>query len=615
MSSPRKKKMKLVNSADTNGHLKRVSESAEEAPKRQRTDKVPMEDLQAKKRRNFITACELVSYKAYFDHNLRFQLIHLPPCAEHITCKHYEHRNSMSSSKVMPSYTEESFKIEMKANMWREALEVCRLCVTSDQYLSANVLKDIVEIMLNAHADDHADYTVDYLLDKCQQVFELNFSHHPPCLVKSLRKCYNDFLTSPMDLKDKTFTNRSEFGCDKGIFKYCLNRLEHEISLDSKDEPLVDKYENIPEDMKQSVKGLHWQKEKFEIYELLERTDRIKRLIAVLDSIIELLQCDLAIWHTRYTNNLGSHIMRSHKPLMAYLLWSNNVLFTGAVNNNCRQILRLFVYMIHLQYPEDHIKTMTAWLNTMIQTFYICENNSHSDYPNTGKYCAAFANEFYKILQDMPYESVIKILERIKPDYMQCLIGTLHIKKLLTTQEDDPIKIFTEFVRNSQWKKFPESSSEILVFKKTTFSVKNLIKHLKKRCNYLNTKIPQIEMENDTFYRFDPLSMPKEPKISLNHVIHSLYITLEAYLDAYSVQNIQETLDDLNEKLLNGEPSNDQKLLPDFCSYGVTENFIKKYRSIYQSLKELILILQAMKNNGDLPNMFKIFEKIGLLGM
>lgn len=215
----------------------------------------------------------------------------------------------------------------------------------------------------------------------------------------------------------------------------------------------------------------------------------------------------------------------------------------------------------------------------------------------------------------MPYESVIKILERIKPDYMQCLIGTLHIKKLLTTQEDDPIKIFTEFVRNSQWKKFPESTSEILVFKKTTFSVKNLIKHLKKRCNYLNTKILDVEMENDTFYRFDPLSMPKEPKISLNHVIHSLYITLEAYLDAYSVQNIQETLDDLNEKLLNGEPSNDQKLLPDFCSYGVTENFIKKYRSIYQSLKELILILQAMKNNGDLPNMFKIFEKIGLLGM
>jgi hypothetical protein len=55
--------------------------------------------------------------------------------------------------------------------------------------------------------------------------------------------------------------------------------------------------------------------------------------------------------------------MRSHKPLMAYLLWSNNVLYTGAVNNNCRQIMRLFVYLVHLQYPEEHLKTITVSCN------------------------------------------------------------------------------------------------------------------------------------------------------------------------------------------------------------------------------------------------------------
>lgn len=154
-------------------------------------------------------------------------------------------------------------------------------------------------IFQNAHDDEYSDYTIDYLIDKCQQIFELNFSFHPPCLIKSLRKCYNDFLTTPMELKENTFTNRSQFGCDKGVVKYCLNRLEFEISIESKDEPLVDKYENIPEDMRQSVKGLHWQKEKFQIYELLERTERIDRLITVLDCIVELLQCDLAIWHAR----------------------------------------------------------------------------------------------------------------------------------------------------------------------------------------------------------------------------------------------------------------------------------------------------------------------------
>lgn len=48
----------------------------------------------------------------------------------------------------MPSYAEESFKIEIKNNMWYEALEVCHMCITPVQYLSADVLKEVVEIML-----------------------------------------------------------------------------------------------------------------------------------------------------------------------------------------------------------------------------------------------------------------------------------------------------------------------------------------------------------------------------------------------------------------------------------------------------------------------------------
>lgn len=48
----------------------------------------------------------------------------------------------------MPGYTEELFKIELSTNMWPEALQVCNMCITPMQYLSANVLKNIVEIML-----------------------------------------------------------------------------------------------------------------------------------------------------------------------------------------------------------------------------------------------------------------------------------------------------------------------------------------------------------------------------------------------------------------------------------------------------------------------------------
>lgn len=127
-----------------------------------------------------------------------------------------------------------------------------------------------------------------------------NFSTHPPCFMKSLRNCYKDFLISPMPLKENTFTNRTEFECSKGIVKYCMCRLEHELSFDSTDGPLVNKEAHIPQDMKHSLKGIYWQKENFEIFELLNREERIERLFIVLDTIVELLQFDLAVWHSRY---------------------------------------------------------------------------------------------------------------------------------------------------------------------------------------------------------------------------------------------------------------------------------------------------------------------------
>ncbi|CAG9784920.1 unnamed protein product [Diatraea saccharalis] len=618
MSSPNKKKARLISSNDESelcNHLKRKNQNEDlDLSKRHKADKILEDDLHAKKRQNFITACEIVSYKAYFNQSSRFQLVYLPTCAKNIACKHVDKKDI--TLKQTSSYVEESFNIEIKTNMWREALEVCRLCTTSEQYLSTNILKEVVEIMLNAHSDDYKDYTIDYLINKCQQIFEHNFNYHPPCLIKTLRKCYTDFLTSPMDLKENTFTNRSEFECNKGIVKYCLNRLEYEISVDSKDGPLLDKYEHIPEEMKQSVKGLHWQKEKFEIFELLDRTERINRLFAVLDSIVELLQLDLAIWNTRYTNNLGSHIMRSHKPLMAHLLWSNNVLYTGTVNNNCRQILRLFIYLIQLEYPEEHIKVITAWLNIIIQTFYICENNSNSDYPNTGKYCTVFAKEFYKLISGMSQKLKIKILERIKPDYMQYLIGVLHLKTLLATQAEDPISILIDFIKTTQWKKFPESKTEIMPYKTTEHSLKNV----KNLFNFLNKKYANVNTsasnnstsEKNVYKKLEDNLNHKEVEVTLNDAVHILYITVGAYLDAYSVQNMQEALDSLNEQLLNGDSSNNDYSLPIFCSYSVSEQFVKRYRSIYQTLRELMILLQEKRDSGELPETFKIFTKIGL---
>ncbi|XP_049866371.1 uncharacterized protein LOC126367035 [Pectinophora gossypiella] len=608
--SPRKKKIKLEEKTDgkeSEMSLKREAEarSPTKRVKVETPDSNANVDIQALKRKNFVTACEQVSYKAYFDFDTRFQMLDSPSCMTAETCNHLD-SNKIGNIRQIPDYIEQCIKTELKSYTWYEALELCQLSITPEKYLPADILKEVVEIILNAQENSYADYTLDELIDISQQVLSLSYNMHPPCVMKSLRNLYKDFLTSPLDKKEKTYSNRTQFGYDKGIVKYCMDRLEFELSLESTDEPIVDKDQEMPEELTQSVKGLYWKKEKFEIFEVLERPDRIQRLMAVLESLIELLQYDLGIWHSRYKSNLSSHVMRSHRPLMATVLWSNNVLYTGVVNNICRQIFRLFAHLIHLQYPQEHISIMSTWLTVIIQTFYICENNSNSDYPNVGKYCAAFAKEFYKVIAEMPGETVIRIMEKIYPTFMQHLIGVCHLQSILSTNESNIIKIFIKFLKEKQWKLFPDSQSEIQISKSTIIrpkKVKNFMKYLEK----ISTLPEDFDEYCEVVYpKLDPETLVSD-NVDRNHIVHMLYITIDAYLDAYSIQSVQDTLDDLNDQVQRGIKTTSQ--FPENTSYSVTEYFIKQYRSIYQNLTELIDVLNTV-NRKQIPQI-EIFENIG----
>lgn len=199
--SPRKKKPKLSPSTTLN---KRTSETPDSPRKRLKGTLSKEEEIKARRKKNFITACEQVSCRDYFDQRARLLLVYLPSCVKTI-CIHHD-KNGVSilqkinssiyyyktykitinehyritddilmprgkyferfviyqlelfilipiyyfkrNIKQMPSYADESFKTEMKNNMWYEALEVCHMSITPTQYLSSDVLKDVVEIIL-----------------------------------------------------------------------------------------------------------------------------------------------------------------------------------------------------------------------------------------------------------------------------------------------------------------------------------------------------------------------------------------------------------------------------------------------------------------------------------
>ncbi|CAB3243150.1 unnamed protein product [Arctia plantaginis] len=547
------------------------------------------------KDKNWTLACVEVSGNEYFDYRARFQLVYLPSCIP--ICNHGKYNGSI---KQMPTYAEESFYTEIRNHMWYDALEVCHMSITPTQYLSCDVLQEIVEIILNVHEDRCSDYTAKYIIDNCQQTLFQNFSTHPPCQDNNLRNCYVKFLTSSMPDKKNTYTNRINYEYNLGIVKYCLNRLESELSTDSKDGPIVDK--NIPENLKGTVQGFHWIKQNYEIFESLNREERIKRLFAVLETIIEVLQFDLAIQQSRYLDDQSCQI-RCNK-LMEHVLGPQNK--NGHLSGTCRQIIRIFANVVHLQYPDAMVKTITMWLNSMIQTIYCRETHSNTDYPNISKNCIEFAQEFYKIIAELPHDSFTRILERIEPSYIRHIVGLFYLNKILSVNEGCIIKILKDFLCQSQWKLYSTKNVEIKLSKELF----NPPKRVYDKMSYLLSKctVPISENNNNSMvFPKKDIKLMVKTEADLHHIVHTLYITLDASLDANKLQSVQDTWNALNKQILNGD------LLCTYNCYSVSDALECRYKYNLKAIKELASLFNDLINQGQLPLMFNIFGNIRLL--
>ncbi|KAG6461557.1 hypothetical protein O3G_MSEX012704 [Manduca sexta] len=197
---------------------------------------------------------------------------------------------------------------------------------------------------------------------------------------------------------------------------------------------------------------------------------------------------------------------------------------------------------------------------------------------------------------------------------MQYLIGLLHIQNLLSTNEDCIIKILTHFLNEALWKNYEESDNEIQFSKKLFIKPKEI----ENKLAYLSNKWDRLLKENYcvelSYPKLSPhLEEDSEPDI--NSIVHAMYITLEAYLDAYSVQDVQEIWESLNEQSTNDDDTNRTLHNIEANEYSVTEDFIKKYRGIYQKNEELKLTFQDLKNRSELPSVMTVFERISLLGL
>lgn len=203
---------------------------------------------------------------------------------------------------------------------------------------------------------------------------------------------------------------------------------------------------------------------------------------------------------------------------------------------------------------------------------------------------------------------------------MQYIVGNLHVQSIMSTKEHDIIKVINNFVKKTQWEKYQANSNNILVINAHPFLKAKKIRNVS---NYLSKIVYKAQKRNffqnsieDHYPKYDSSVIKYSSIIDQSHIVSTLYMTLTAYLDAFNVEHVQETLDTLNEQLLTDEQTTGiENCISEHCSYTITENFIKKYRSIYQMLKELMVTLHELKSNEQLPEILKIFENIRLLGL
>ncbi|CAH0728893.1 unnamed protein product, partial [Brenthis ino] len=537
----------------------------------------------------FVKACKQVSQNAYYNYNKRLKLLSLPYCN---TCIQSSTEPSEMSQEL------ESFKREFNLNMWYEALETCYYSITPTQYLPANVLLGIVEIILNGRENISTQYSMVQIINKCQQILSYHFNMHPPCDNHSkIMNCYKTFLTQNMEVKEQKYSKRNDFGYTDGIIKYCFNRLEYEMNAKSNDDPLYStdeidfEYNKIFKEgttnslTVNSIHRLNWEQQNYQIFEMLNRTERINRLMATLYSLVELIQFDI------YDSVRNKKVRDS----FLYVLFEIDTGTNQYSNKLGKQIMEIFAYLIHLDYPDDHIKTMSLWLNALFEVFYFT-TTLEQDFPLASSEITNLEAQFYDIIKKLPPQSIIKILERIEPPYIKYIMSRRYFNDELMYDHTNVIDAIYDFIQKSYWENFPKNNEHFIKNEiNQGIEANDILKLLSQICMNANFKCNERE---DIYKKFDENCL-SESEMTQNDVIKLLYISLEALLDAFNVRKVHDAVQ-----------GSTQEETPVLTSYHVTTNLEIEYKNIYRAQKNLIELLQQKQAAGELPKFLECLKII-----
>lgn len=603
MSNRGENKKRNLDKADVSQELKRLKIEPREKDNIQNS---PSKETRSKKGFHFLTACQKVTTREYYNVGERVNIINLPDCCYSNVCT--RHSGSQAPYQILP-YEREAFRIDIKSAMWCEALDVFRAIIKHNKFPSVDTVLEILKMVINIDENTSA-FSSQYIIKRCQNVLKLLFSVHPPCS-ETVRVFYRELLNSPTDIMENTELYKDLYDPKHGLFKYVINILQKEIQsgMHIVVNNYVDKTDNKQDCSKDSSN-----------FGKLPRYIRIRRLILILELIVDLLERDLAIWISKHFNQPRKHMVRKQKPLVAWMLWQNSVIHCGLVNNNCRQIFQIIISLIELDHPSAHLQVFTRLFNSIFQTYFLCGGSSMEFYPDIRPNCSCsvFSSEMFNLVKDKQLELILTIIDNIKPKQFQFLMSRSLIRMVLKSNEPSFIILIQNVFKYRLWTNFDEDSGIMEHFKSSGASkriVKETLHNHGLKYFYLHL------MDKVSFDKSIILNTELRKKPLQSTVIHIVFCSFVHFLLTFNIVKIQSCYDDLcaaqqmdvtSSPLKNGK-NDDTKSDEDISQpqpLPLSEECYREYRLIIRTLKQISLYLSEIKE--DCPSVYKIFQSIDI---
>lgn len=189
------------------------------------------------------------------------------------------------------------------------------------------------------------------------------------------------------------------------------------------------------------------------------REEKFTRIFLVLDLLVQVLENDLAMFIVKYSDKLRSSIESEDTcPLVCCLLWRPQHDSLNVLNSTIKNIIRIFVDMIGLQYPKQNVEVLSRLLNLVshVLNVYECPEDTIAcpSYKNT---TLNLVHEIQKTSENSVYYSmnlILDVIEHTRSPLTQMLLVNKILENIHKTSKPISLEVPFDLIRKKTFLKF-----------------------------------------------------------------------------------------------------------------------------------------------------------------